>query len=179
MCFRWSHQINFKGKTQISTAWVLWHLLKVFGEDDKTRNFPHARALSFGANITCEKSINMHLATEFSEGGLITPCSRRVTRLRKRSCHCGFHMSHWGLLPPEALGYDSAWSTLKGLGFRESVVRWGLWWFRVGMRLNWHLWCSLRQNPHLPLLPGRRQPYAGKASADESCLSFSLLWEQP
>lgn len=90
-----------------------------------------------------------------------------------------FSYESLGLLPPEALGYDSAWSTLKGLGFRESVVRWGLWWFRVGMRLNWHLWCSLRQNPHLPLLPGRRQPYAGKASADESCLSFSLLWEQP
>lgn len=94
VCFRWSHQINFKGKTQISTAWVLWHLLKVFGEDDKTRNFPHARALSFGANIVCEKSINMYLATEFSEGGLITPCSRRVTGLRKRSCHFDFHMSH-------------------------------------------------------------------------------------
>ena len=31
-----------------------------------------AFAALFGASIVCEKSINMYLATEFSEGGLIT-----------------------------------------------------------------------------------------------------------
>ena len=47
-------------------------MLKVFGEDDKTGNFPHPWALRLVASIVCEKSINMYLATEFSEGGLIT-----------------------------------------------------------------------------------------------------------
>lgn len=38
---------------------------------------------------------------------------------------------------------------------------------------------ALRQHLHLPLLLWRRQPYAQKASAYESCIAFSSLCEQP
>lgn len=38
---------------------------------------------------------------------------------------------------------------------------------------------ALRQHLHLPLLLRRRQPYAEKASAYESCIAFSSLCEQP
>lgn len=166
----------WEAKLQISAVWVMWHFLKIFEKGDRTRSFPLSWALSFCANVVCGKAINAVPCHWILWGCTYSPV---VTRLCKSYCHFDFQMSHWVSCPQRHFIMIQC-KVLKGLGLPGvSGVWWGLQWLRVGMRLNWHLWCSLRQNPHLPLLLRRRQPYAEKASAGESCISFSLLWEQP